>query len=93
MEGERIKSDQIKICTLFECQWNTFRSSVLRILIAVGKWVLGRVLGTGEREGERYGTGIVCWQQIVLGGLDRGGKGREKGNVTLRGLCVDSRLC
>jgi len=29
----------------------------------------------------------------VFGGLDRGGKGREKGNVTLRGLCVDSRLC
>ena len=47
------------------------------------------------RRGERRGTlryGIVCWQKIVLGGLDRGGKGREKGNVTVRGLCVDSRL-
>jgi len=33
--GERIKTDQIIICALFECQWNTFRSSVLTIVIGV----------------------------------------------------------
>ena len=60
----------------------TVDSSVVRMVIGLAKWVLGRIFGTGEREAERYVTGIVCWQQIVLGGLDRGweGKGKEWGN-------------
>jgi len=48
-------------------------------MIGVANWVLGRILGTGGIEGERYGTGIVCWQQIVLGGLDRGWEWEREG--------------
>ena len=76
-KGERIKTDEIKICALFECQWNTFPSSVLRIMIAVANWVLGRVIETGEREAEHYVTSIASWQQIVLGWLDKGWGGRD----------------
>jgi len=50
--------------------------------------VLGRLFGTGEREAERYVTGIVCREQIVLGGLDKGLEGKGVGEI-----CVDSRLC
>ena len=74
-KGERIKTDEITICALFECQWNTFPSSVLRNRIAVANWVLGRVIETGEREAEPYVTRIASWQQIVLGWLDKGGEG------------------
>ena len=58
------------------------------MVIGLANWVLGRILGTGEREAERYVTGIVCWQQIVLGGLDRGweGKGREGSGGIVRQL-------
>ena len=45
----------------------TVDSSVVRMVIGLANWVLGRIFGTGEREAERYVTGIVCWQQIVLG--------------------------
>ena len=44
-------------------------------MIGLANWVLGRIFGAREREGGRYGTGIVCWQQIVLGGM---GRGREE---------------
>ena len=35
----------------------------------------GENIWNTETEAERYVTGIVCWQQIVLGGLDRGMEG------------------
>jgi len=41
--------------------------SVVRLVIGLLDWVLGRIFGTGEREAESY--------------------------LTLRGLCVDRRLC
>ena len=44
--------------------------------MVIGWASAGENIGTGEREAERYVTGIVCWQQIVLGGLDKG-----EGNV------------
>jgi hypothetical protein len=39
---------------------NRRKSSVLRIVIGVANCVLGRILGTGEREAERYVTRIGC---------------------------------
>ena len=66
----------------------TVDSSMVRMVIVLANWVLGRMFGTGEREAEHYVTGIVCWQQIVLGGLDRGWEEKGVGE-----LCVDSRLC
>jgi hypothetical protein len=39
-----------------------------------------KIFGTGARKAELYVTGIVCREGIVLGGLDRGGRGREWGN-------------
>jgi hypothetical protein len=33
--------------------------------------VLRRVFGTGETEAEIYITGILFWQETVLGGLDK----------------------
>jgi len=45
------QTDQILICALFECQWNTFRSSVLRIMITIEKCLLRRIFET-ERETE-----------------------------------------
>ena len=65
----------------------TVDSSVVRIVIVLAYWVLGRMFGTGEREAERYVTGIVCWQQNVLGWLDEWWEGKGMGE-----LCVDSRL-
>ena len=50
--------------------------------------MLGRTFGTGEREVERYVTGIVCLEEIVLGGLDKRWEGKGVGE-----LCVESRLC
>ena len=63
-----------------KCVWylnvsGTVDSSVVRMVIGLANWVLGSILGTGEREAERYVTGIVFWQQIVLGWLDIGGLG------------------
>ena len=50
------------------------------------------MVGRGERRGTlRYGDCVLTADCVR--GLDRGGKEREKGNVTLRGLCVESRLC
>ena len=57
----------------------TVDSSVVRMVIGLANWVLGRIFGTGESEAERYVTGIVFWQQIVLGGLDRGREGKGVG--------------
>jgi len=39
-------------------------------------------------EGKVGSGGIVYWQQIVLGGLDRGREVRGVGE-----FCVDSRFC
>jgi len=36
----------------------TVDSSVVRMVIGLGNWVLGRIFGTGEREAERYVTGL-----------------------------------
>jgi len=58
------------------------------MVIGLANWPLGRIFGTGESEAQRYVTGIVCWQQIVLGGLASGREGKGVGE-----LCVDSRLC
>jgi hypothetical protein len=44
----------------------TVDSAVVRVVIGLANWVLGRS-GT-----LRYVKGIVCWQQIVLGGMDKG---------------------
>jgi len=55
----------------------TVDSLVVRMVIGLANWVLGRIFGTGEREAERYDTGEVRWEEIVLGGLDRGVKERE----------------
>ena len=67
-----------------------YRASVSQMLRNTGltNWVLERIFGTGEREAERYVTGIVCWQQIVLGWLDKGweGKGREGSGGIVRHL-------
>jgi ABC-type transport system involved in cytochrome c biogenesis ATPase subunit len=57
--GEEIKVDEIKFVRHFNAN-GTVSSSVLRIVIGVANCVLGRILGTGEREAERYVTGIVC---------------------------------
>ena len=59
----------------------TVDSSVVRMVIDIVNWVLGRICGTGERETERYVTGIVCWQQIVLGWLDSGWEGKGVGEL------------
>ena len=50
------------------------------MVIGLANWVLGRIFGTGEREAEGYVTGIVCWEQIVLGGLDKEWEGKGVGN-------------
>jgi len=55
------------------------------MMIGLAKWVLGRIFGAVEGEAERYVTGIVCWQQIVLGWLDKGWEG--KGVWELRDTC------
>ena len=65
--GERIKTDQIKNCALFECQWNTVSSLMLRIIIALSKCVLRRIFETKEREAERDVTRIACCLDTVLG--------------------------
>jgi hypothetical protein len=65
----------------------TVDSSVVRMMIGLANWMLGRIIGTGEREAERYVTGIVFCEQIVLGWLDRVWEGQGVGE-----LCVDSRL-
>ena len=83
-KGERTKTNEITICALLECQWNTFPSSVLRSRIAVANWVLGRVIETGEREAEPYVASIASWRQIVLGWLDKGWGGRD-GRVGRKG--------
>ena len=63
----------------------TVDSSVVRMVIGLANWVLGRIFRTGDSEAERYVTGIVCWQQFVLGVLD---KGREwKGVGELWNIC------
>ena len=72
--GEKIKTLEIKICVIFESEW-TVDSSVVRMVIGLANWVLGSIFGTGEKEAERYVTGIVCWQQIVLGWLVSGWEG------------------
>ena len=59
----------------------TVDSSVVRMVIGLANWVLGRIFGTGEREAESYVTGIVWWQQIVLGGLDIVREGRGVGEL------------
>ena len=64
--GEEIKIVQIKICVIFEYNWNTDR------MIVLVNWVLRKIFETKEREAESYVTRIVCWQQVVLGGLDKG---------------------
>ena len=39
--------------------------------------------------GREGSGGIVCLQQIVLGGLDKRGNGRESGNCVLTADCVN----
>ena len=51
--NEKIKLDQIKICTLFECKWNTVSSSVLGMM-AVAKCGLRRIFEKRERVAESY---------------------------------------
>ena len=59
----------------------TVDSSVVRMVTGLANWVLGRIFRAGEREAEPYVTGIVCWQQIVLGGLDKGWEGKGVGEL------------
>jgi hypothetical protein len=47
---EKFKLDQIIICALFECKWNTVSSYVLRIVFVIANSVLRRISETGERE-------------------------------------------
>jgi len=51
------------------------------MVIGLANWVKGRIFGTGEREAERYVTGIVCWEQILLGGLDKVSEGKGVGEL------------
>ena len=57
----------------------TVSSSVIRVMIDLANCVMRRIYETRVREAEHYVTMIVCWQQIVLGWLDKGfgGKGWE----------------
>jgi hypothetical protein len=81
LNGEKIKIGDINfLWYLNACV--SVDNSLVRMVIGLASWVLGRLFGTGERESKLYVTGIVCWQQIVLGWLDREweGKVREWGN-------------
>jgi len=71
---KRLKLMEVKFVWYLNMS-GTVDSSVARMVIGLANWVLGRIFGTGEKEAERYVTGIVCWQQIVLGRLDKGGRG------------------
>ena len=73
------KIAEIEICVIFECESDD--SSMVRMMIGLASWVLGRIFGTGEREAERIVTAFVCWQQIVLGGLDKGWEGKGVGEL------------
>jgi hypothetical protein len=53
----------------------TVDSSVVRMVFGLVNWVLGRIFGAGETEAESYVTMIVCWQQNILGWLDKVWKG------------------
>jgi hypothetical protein len=68
------------ICNAIDAS-GTVGSSVVRMKIGLANWVLGRIFGTREREAERYITGIVSWQQIVLGWLDKGWEGKGDGST------------
>jgi hypothetical protein len=51
------------------------------VVIGLVNWLLGRIFGRGEREGEREKQnvtlrGFVFWQQIVLGWLDKWWEGK-----------------
>jgi hypothetical protein len=75
---DRLKLVKLKFVWYFNVS-GTVDSSVVRLMIGLVNWVLGRIFGTGEREAERYVTGIVCWQQIVLGWLDKVWEGKGVG--------------
>ena len=77
---KRLKLSKLKFVWYLNVS-GTVDSSVVRMVIGRAKWVLGRIFGAVEREAERYVTGIVCWQQIVLGGLDRGWEGKGVGGI------------
>jgi len=62
--GEKMKTDQIKICVIFESGWNTVTSSVVRMMIVLAKCVLRRIFETREREAERYVT--LRYEDCVL---------------------------
>jgi uncharacterized membrane protein len=66
-KGERIKTDEIKCCVLFEFEWNTVTSFMVRIIIVLLKCVLRKIFETKEREAELYVTRIACCLHIVLG--------------------------
>jgi len=51
------------------------------MVIGLGNWVLFRIFGTEEIDAERYVMGIVCWEGIVLGWLDKGGREGSGGIV------------
>jgi hypothetical protein len=59
LNGEKVKFEQIEISVIFECEWNSGQFSGEN-----GEWVselsAGGILGTGEREAERYVT-VIVW--------------------------------
>jgi len=58
------------------------------MVIGLANSVLGRMFGTREREVERYVTGIVCLEEIVLGDWIEGGREGFGGIVCLEEIVL-----
>jgi len=58
-KGGKNKIDEIKICVIFEFELNSRKFSGENSN-RPSEMSMGRIFGPGEREPERYVTGIVC---------------------------------
>jgi hypothetical protein len=60
LKDEGIKIDEIKMCVIYECQWNTYIGSVVRTMIALANCVMRKMFETRKGAAECYVTRIAC---------------------------------